>query len=156
MLDEGPSKLYDALSLVLGLEDLVNAQAALAKSRLERQQALDAADQSREALIELLKALLQKDADDRASACLDALTSKSWGIDAVEAVLAAGTVPQPDQDISVLTRAAALESPDADRVRAAAASLRAADAKLKAVAGTDAERSRQLADLAGGRARVSR
>ena len=36
MLDEGPSKLYDALSLVLGLEDLVNAQAALAKSRLDR------------------------------------------------------------------------------------------------------------------------
>ncbi len=49
MLDEGPSKLYDALSLVLGLEDLVNAQAALAKSRLDRQQAFDAADQQREA-----------------------------------------------------------------------------------------------------------
>ena len=27
MLDEGPSKLYDALSLVLGLEDLVKATA---------------------------------------------------------------------------------------------------------------------------------
>ena len=25
MLDEGPSKLYDALSLVLGVEELVNA-----------------------------------------------------------------------------------------------------------------------------------
>lgn len=37
MLDEGPSKLYDALSLVLGLEDLVNAQTALAECRLARQ-----------------------------------------------------------------------------------------------------------------------
>ena len=90
MLDEGPSKLYDALSLVLGLEDLVIAQAALAKSRLDRQQAMDAADQERETLIELLKALLEKEADDRATACLDALTSKSWGLDAVEALLASG------------------------------------------------------------------
>ena len=81
MLDEGPSKLYDALSLVLGLEDLVNAQAALAKSRLERQQAWDAADGAREALVELLKALLEQEADDRASVCLEALTSKSWGLD---------------------------------------------------------------------------
>ena len=112
MLDEGPSKLYDALSLVLGLEDLVSAQAALAKSRLERQQALDAADDTRKASIDVLTALVQKEADDRASACLDALTSKTWGIDAVEAVIAAGSVPQADQDTGILTRAAALESPD--------------------------------------------
>ena len=52
MLDEGPSKLYDALSLVLGLEDLVNAQTALSKARLERQKALDAADATREELVE--------------------------------------------------------------------------------------------------------
>jgi energy-coupling factor transporter ATP-binding protein EcfA2 len=54
MLDEGPSKLYDALSLVLGLEDLVGAQDALAKSRLARQQAFDSADREREAHIEQL------------------------------------------------------------------------------------------------------
>ena len=89
----------------LGLEDLVNAQAALAKSRLDRQQAFDAADQSEEAAVELLKALLEKEADDRASACLDALTSKSWGLEAVEALLASDAVPPADQDISILTRA---------------------------------------------------
>ena len=42
MLDEGPSKLYDALSLVLGLEDLVIAQTALADCRLARQKPFDA------------------------------------------------------------------------------------------------------------------
>ena len=119
MLDEGPSKLYDALSLVLGLEDLVNAQAALAKSRLDRQQAFDAADQQREAHVELLKALLEKEADDRASACLDALTSKSWGLDAVEAVLAADAVPSADQDISILARALSLDAGDHARVQSA-------------------------------------
>ncbi len=79
MLDEGPSKLYDALSLVLGLADLVDAQAALAKCRLERTKAYDVANRDREALVEGLKALLEQEADDRASACLDALTSKSVG-----------------------------------------------------------------------------
>jgi recombinational DNA repair ATPase RecF len=147
MLDEGPSKLYDALSLVLGLEDLVIAQAALAKSRLDRQQALDAADQEREALIELLKALLEKESDDRATICLDALTSKSWGLDAAEALLVSGAVPPADQDISILTRALSLDSGDPDRVGSAVAALRDADQKLKAVAGGDAETSRQLAIL---------
>jgi ABC-type Mn2+/Zn2+ transport system ATPase subunit len=147
MLDEGPSKLYDALSLVLGLEDLVVAQAALAKSRLERQQATDTADLGREALVELLKALLGKEADDAATACLDALTSKSWGLDVLEALTAFGAMPAADQDISILTRALSLDSGDAERVSAAAAALRDADQKLKAAAGGDAETSRQLALL---------
>jgi energy-coupling factor transporter ATP-binding protein EcfA2 len=147
MLDEGPSKLYDALSLVLGLEDLVIAQAALAKSRLDRQQALDAADQERDALIELLKALLEKEADDRATICRDALTSKSWGLDAVEALLASDAVPPEDQDISLLTRTLSLDSGDPERVASAVAALRDSHQKLKAVAGGDAETARPLALL---------
>ena len=51
MLDEGPSKLYDALSLVLGLEDLVLAQTALADCRLARQKPFDAADDGRGILL---------------------------------------------------------------------------------------------------------
>lgn len=147
MLDEGPSKLYDALSLVLGLEDLVTAQTALAKSRLDRQQVLDAADQGRKAQVELLKALLEKEADERASVCLGALTSKSWGLDAVEAVLASGAVPPADQDISILTRTASLDTGDSERVGSAVAALRDADLQLKAAAGSDGETSRQLAIL---------
>ena len=58
MLDEGPSKLYDALSLVLGLEDLVNAQTALAEARLARQKSFDIADRAREELVEQLKTLI--------------------------------------------------------------------------------------------------
>ena len=51
MLDEGPSKLYDALSLVLGLEDLVNALEALAQARLARQKPFDLANSAREQLV---------------------------------------------------------------------------------------------------------
>ena len=116
MLDEGPSKLYDALSLVLGSKILSTAQAALAKSRLDRQQALDVADQEREAARRTAEGAAGERADDRASACLEALTSKSWGIDAVEAVLAAGPVPPADQDISILTARCLLDPGDPERV----------------------------------------
>ena len=79
LLDEGPSKLYDALSLVLGLEDLVTAQSALAESRLTRQKTLEAVDSQRKAFVATLEQLLAEGSDDRASTCLAALTSKSLG-----------------------------------------------------------------------------
>lgn len=147
MLDEGPSKLYDALSLVLGLEDLVNGQAMLARIRLDRQQALDGANQQREAHIALLKKLLEEGADDRASACLDALLSKSWGLEALEAVLATGAIPPADQDITILARALSLDAGDPARVQSIASELKKADEGLKAVAGTDADAARQVAQL---------
>ena len=39
MLDEGPSKLYDALATILGLDELVDAQDALQKARNAREKA---------------------------------------------------------------------------------------------------------------------
>lgn len=147
MLDEGPTKLYDALSLVLGLEDLVNAQSALADCRLARQKSLDIADEAREQFVEQLKTLIAEEPDDRASACLDALTSKNWGLDAVEKIISTGAVPAATQDIAVLTRAVALDAGDPTLVAAVVRALRSADAKLKAVAGSDADGARQTASL---------
>ena len=147
LLDEGPSKLYDALSLVLGLDELVQAQAALGKCRTERQHGLKAADQERKAIIETLKTLLSRQADARAQTCLDALTSDSWGLAEVESVLATASAPAADQDLTLLSKAATLDAPDSARVASAVQALREADEALKAVAGTDAERSRELADL---------
>jgi len=147
MLDEGPSKLYDALSLVLGLEDLVNAQTALAECRLSRQKPFDISDAAREQFVEQLKTLFAEEPDDRASACLDALTTKNWGLDAVEKIVSAGAVPAATQDVTVLTRAVALDAGDPALVAAAVTALRAADAKLKVVAGSDADGARQTASL---------
>lgn len=146
MLDEGPSKLYDALSLVLGLEDLVNAQNALSKSRLDRQNAFDTADAAREEHVEALKTMLGSGADERASACLAALTARPWKLSEVERVLASGAAAA-DQDVSLLARTAALETVDPERVRGAATALRDAHAKVQALAGTDAEKSREVAAL---------
>jgi hypothetical protein len=147
MLDEGPSKLYDALSIVLGLEDLVTAQEALGKARLARQKALDTADEQREELIEHLTTYLQDEADDRAAKCRDALASTTWGLDAITAVVSAAAVPPPDQEISILHRTLSLDPGQPDRIADVAHALRAADGQLKALAGTDAEASRQLIAL---------
>src|SRR5262249_51635636 len=147
MLDEGPSKLYDALSLVLGLEDLVVGQDALAGARLDRQKAFKLADQQRQLLIEQLKGWLDEESDDRARGCLDAITSKDWGLDALEKLIGVRTSDSEDRDIDLLTKARALELPDPLRAGEVASALRDADKMLRAVAGSDADRSRKLAML---------
>jgi ABC-type Mn2+/Zn2+ transport system ATPase subunit len=147
MLDEGPSKLYDALSLVLGLEDLVNAQSALSQSRLDRQRSFDTADEVRAELIEQLKTLLTESPDDRATACLDAITSKDWGLTELGSIVGVETTPQPSHEIAVLTRALALDIADRAAVVDAASALRIAQKKLDESAGGDADKSRQVASL---------
>jgi energy-coupling factor transporter ATP-binding protein EcfA2 len=101
LLDEGPSKLYDALSLVLGLEDLVTAQSALAESRLTRQKTLETVDSQRKAFVATLEHLLAEGSDDRASTCLAALTSKSWGILEIEGLLKEG-VASPSNQVGLI------------------------------------------------------
>ena len=55
LLDEGPSKLYDALSSILGLEDLVQALGALQETRRSREKALKDATETRGRLVERLR-----------------------------------------------------------------------------------------------------
>ena len=74
-------------------------------------------------------------------------SQKSWGFQALEAILTTGYVPAADKDISILMRAISLDAGDSERVVAAAAALRDAGRELQAVAGSDAETSRQLAHL---------
>jgi recombinational DNA repair ATPase RecF/cation transport regulator ChaB len=147
LLDEGPSKLYDALSLVLGLEVLVGAQKALADSRLERKKLLKSADDEADELIQELTVLLAQGADTRAATCLAALKTASWKIDAIEDVLAASVPSAADPAMNVLTNTLALEPVDSNRVNTAVAALRQAAQKLKAVVDSDAETARQTAEL---------
>ncbi|MEQ1759420.1 MAG: AAA family ATPase [Vicinamibacterales bacterium] len=147
MLDEGPSKLYDALSTVLGLEDLVQAQDALAKARLDRTKAFGAVDAAREGLGSQLRALLERQEDDRAKKCLDALTGKNWDLDVVAGVLAGASSEADALDVTILARAASLEAPDEARVQEVATKLRAAHERVEQVVRSDAERSRRLALL---------
>ena len=52
LLDDGPSKLYDALAAILGLEDLVHAQTVLEKERKRRDAALKETGKHRKEIAE--------------------------------------------------------------------------------------------------------
>jgi hypothetical protein len=106
--DEGPSKLYDALSKVLGLDALVDAQTALQQARSARDKARKDADQERKALL----ARLEDVEDERAQRVKGALSQKDWGLDALEAEMTGSPPTQPpDSQTDLLKRLAALQAP---------------------------------------------
>jgi ABC-type lipoprotein export system ATPase subunit len=144
MLDEGPSKLYDALSAILGLDALVEAQAVLQKARTSREKALKEA----QALHKELLAGLPGIEDERAQAVAIALGAKDWGLDKVEQVLAGSAAAEGEEGaLRLLRELAALPAASAEAVTQAAAALRAATAKVKGAAKTVAARSRDLAEV---------
>ncbi|HEY3176411.1 MAG TPA: AAA family ATPase, partial [Candidatus Polarisedimenticolia bacterium] len=144
LLDEGPSKLYDALSAILGLEDLVEAQGALQEARRSREKALKDATEGRDRLLERLR-----DVDDeRARRVVAAIAGKEWDLGAVEAVLApAGSSGAGTAEAEVLRAIASLEPPDPARVAEAVAEMRAAASALTFAKSTPAARSRDAAKL---------
>ena len=144
MLDEGPSKLYDALSKVLGLDALVDAQATLQQARATRDKAQKDADQDRKALL----AKLEGPADERAAKVREALGKKEWGLDALEAVLAGSpTTREADSATSLLQGLSVLQPPDPAQVKEATKALMDAEKRQQAAAQTVAGKSEQLATL---------
>jgi recombinational DNA repair ATPase RecF len=147
MLDEGPSKLYDALSLVLGLDDIVQATTALANARKERQKALKDADVVRQKLLADINALIAQGSDERASAAARAIESKTWKLDELEKLLAGAAPAQEGSVLTALQQGAALEVPGAEQAADCVDELRQSQAALAKFGGTQAERSRKLAHL---------
>lgn len=139
MLDEGPGKLYDALSLVLGLEDLVEAQTALSTSRRNRKKAMDAAKKALVPLRVRLEQVRDEGGDQRAVNCLAATGGRIWDLDALEAltdddIAAAG-------EIDRLRRVVTLELPAPARVAEAAHRLRQAALERDASTGSGSHRA---------------
>lgn len=143
MLDEGPAKLYDALSAILGLEDLTAAQEALADARKSREKAKKEADERRLALLGRLRAV----DDDRARALTPMVEQKDWGLDAVqEALSQAATGSASDSDLAALRQLANLQAPGV-AVAGVVSELRGAHVRLQQTAGTLAAKSKDLADI---------
>ena len=144
MLDEGPSRLYDGLASILGLEDLVVAQDRLRDARLRREKAHKAAGELQAKIVTALRGF----DDDRAREVVDALDRKEWDLDRVERVVAgSATATQDDTAVGILQRLASLTAPSKDDVAKTADRLCKADEAQRAVAGTIASRARQLAEL---------
>jgi energy-coupling factor transporter ATP-binding protein EcfA2 len=144
LLDEGPAKLYDALSSILGLEDLVVAQRALMEARRFREKALKDAMDARNRMLDRLR-----DVDDpRARRVLAALDGEEWDLTAVEDVLAGAVSGGVEtEELDVLRGLASLEAPEPARVAAAISEMRGAAAALQSAQRTAAARSREVAAL---------
>jgi recombinational DNA repair ATPase RecF len=144
LLDEGPSKLYDALSSILGLEDVVQGLGALQEARRSREKALREATDARGRLLERLRGV----DDPRARRVAAALESKEWDLDAIDEGLA-GTASAGGgaAAVDVLRGIASLEPPDPAQVAAAASEMRKAAAAVRTAAGTAAGRYRDAAAL---------
>ncbi|HVQ30347.1 MAG TPA: AAA family ATPase [Vicinamibacteria bacterium] len=146
LLDEGPSKLYDALSSILGLEDLVAAQSALQDARRTRDKAQKEAVEARDRLLEVLRTV----EDARSARVAAAIEGKEWDLEEVDRILSptprsaagAGTA-----EADILRGIASLEPPDAARVAEVAAEMRGAAKALVSARGTTAARSRDAANL---------
>jgi recombinational DNA repair ATPase RecF len=143
LLDEGPSKLYDALSAILGLEDLVAALEALQEARRAREKALKDATDARGRLL----ARVQEIDDPRARRVATAIEGKDWDLEAVEAALDGGAAGAGATDLEVLRAIASLEPPDPAKVTAAVAEMREVAAATRSGQGSVAARSRDAAAI---------
>ncbi|MGA9161229.1 MAG: AAA family ATPase [Actinomycetota bacterium] len=146
MLDAGPSALYDALSAILGLEELIEAEARLKEASKQRKKL---SDEAKLALPPILERLAMVE-DERASVCIEALSAKTWDLDAVEkAVIGTEEAHREESQLAVLRQLAVLEAPDTDEVKTAADGLQVAASALREMGGTEAAKARQTAELLG-------
>lgn len=143
MLDEGPTSLYDAMSAMLGLDLLVDAQSRLRRERLERNRATDAARQELGRIREQLATM----EDERARRALTA-TAGQWDLDVLTMIVTGEGLDEADGSaIVVLRRLATIQSPDIEDVTSASLALRAAAAAIDELRGTNSAEAWQLADL---------
>ena len=143
MLEDGPSKLFDALASILGLEDLVAAADALKEARSSRNKSHKRVKDK----LKELRASLEAHSDERASQCLEALKGTKWKLAIVEGLAAGATVPSQDSAVAVLRDLININSPNPDRVHETVRDLRQAIEAQQKIAGTDADKARRRAEI---------
>lgn len=142
LLEEGPSKLYDALASILGLDALTEAVDRLATARTSRAKAAKATrDEAK-----LLATTLAGIDDDRAQQAAACLKGTKWDLKRLTALVIGQTV-DTDAESAHLARLAELAGPEADRAQEVAAALRAALKARADIEGTDADRAHRTAEL---------
>jgi hypothetical protein len=145
MFDGKPTEFYDALSAILGLGELVEADRLLSDAKRPREALVK---DVRSAVPGLIQRVAGVD-DERARAVHLALAGRKPDLDAVElALLGAIDGLDPEGEVRALRDLTGVTPPvAAERVQALAAALRDAADQLDGLAETDAERSQRLARL---------
>lgn len=146
MLDDGPSKLYDALSLVLGLDEFVVVQDRLAAARKALDELVKIAKSSANALVVEADRIGTSSGEPRAVQLGALLKASTWDLSKLQA-LGQGGSGTTQQVLETLRRLTMLRPPDVDVVQASVSRVRTAVAALDALRGTDAARSLARARL---------
>jgi ABC-type lipoprotein export system ATPase subunit len=146
LLEDGPSKLYDALSGVLGLEELVDVQTLITNARKTRQQIVDEAKIAAGNISTSIQELSALSQDDRLTTASKALKGPAWDVAGL-AALVTGESKDQSSELSLLTQIRNLHRPDVNAIADAVSALRSSESACLAFAGTDAERSRERAQL---------
>lgn len=141
-----PSRVYDLLLSVLGMDSLITAAGLLASARKEREAAAKAVS----ARLPGLCAELEAADDERATACRAALIKRHPDPDQVLALAASGTsTGEPASDLNRLRLLAQLSPPPEAELGSAITELREAAADVEAHHGSAAGRALALAGLLG-------
>lgn len=139
MFDE-QKHMYDALSAILGLDDVDDLAETLRQARLARDKQVKAGQKDAAAIAPLLA-----DVDDpRATTVADALASRTPDLDAIAAAVE-GT--DASGDLSVLRALTSLAVADEPALDERIAALETARAELAALRGTDAGRAESVSRL---------
>jgi recombinational DNA repair ATPase RecF len=139
----GPSRLYDLLSSVLGLEDLATTEKRLGVARKERKNGLDEVNKELPDLI----GLLDSADDERAKSCKNVLTERKRDVDRALMAVSGSNSAQLDTDIGRLRQLSQLTVPRLDLIKEAVTALRAAADALNRTAGSEAGQALALAGL---------
>lgn len=138
-----PSKMYDAISSVLGLQELVETRTLLNEERKTR-------DKSVKGLKSTLGPILEKLAeleDARAEACHKALAKKrTWDLEAVKTHLSSSGA-DGEENLEKLRELTLLRAPEASAVDEAIRELRDLAQERRELTGSQADRCAQVAGL---------
>ncbi|MEV5303369.1 ATP-binding protein [Amycolatopsis methanolica] len=141
LLEAEPSKLFDKLGGILGLEQATDAQVRLG----EALSALEQPEKQLKTLTRDLKRDLQFE-DERAAQALEELRKPRPNIDAVEAV-AVGTLPDTTSDVAKLRALVDVVLPAGMEVAEAAAAIRSAIRRIEELSGTALDAATRRANL---------
>ena len=139
-LEGRPSDLFSAMAGGLGLEQIEDAHDHIRKQKRADDRVSREARDALDALLPDLRAL----DDERATACGGALASEPWNLGDVEAVLAGELDGEGEQPLDILRGLVALRAPTAEEIDDVRSELAEAQERLKAIAGSDAERAERL------------
>ena len=142
-LVEEPSRLYDQLESILGLEDVAAARKRLGDARKNRTREKK---DTRDALKRLLTQLAASD-DPRTETCREALSGRKWALDEVERILTGDADSEAVADVAALQRLTQIEPPPSTPLLEAAEDLGKAVAAESALEKESAERADQFARI---------